>query len=165
MKSSFRHLFALLLAPLATLHGADVPKPAGRPNILIILTDDLGYDDVGCYWTPDNRPGFEKIRTPNLDRLAAEGARFTDFYSPAPVCTPSRAALMTGCYPVRVGMSSFGRNGGHVLYEAHLEGLNPDEVTLAEILKKRGYATACFGKWHQEYATQRCPSLAVHNLA
>jgi arylsulfatase len=148
MKYNFTLLTTLLLAPLAAVNGADEPKPARKPNILVILTDDLGYDDVGCYWMPDNRPGFEKIRTPNLDRLAAEGARFTDFYSPATVCTPSRAALMTGCYPVRVGMSSFGRNGGVVLSEAHVEGLNPDEVTLAEILKKRGYATACVGKWH-----------------
>jgi arylsulfatase A len=147
MKLAFL-LFALLLAPLAAVNGADEPKPAPKPNILVILTDDLGYDDVGCYWTPDKRPGFEKIQTPNIDRLADEGARFTDFYSPAPVCTPSRAALMTGCYPVRVGMSSFGLKGASVLYPEHPEGLNPDEDTLAEILKKRGYATACFGKWH-----------------
>ena len=78
MKSRrFFYLLTLLLAPLVTLHAAS-PVPT-KPNILVILTDDLGYDDVGCYWTPDNRPGFEKIRTPNLDRLAAEGARFTDF--------------------------------------------------------------------------------------
>ena len=138
----------MLSAPLSAVNGADEPKHAPKPNVIVILTDDLGYDDVGCYWTPDKRPGFEKIQTPNIDRLAAEGARFTDFYSPAPVCTPSRAALMTSCYPVRVGMSSFGRNGDGVLAQQHLEGLNPDEVTLAEILKKRGYATACVGKWH-----------------
>jgi hypothetical protein len=83
MKSRrFFCFLTLLLAPLVTLHAAS-PVPS-KPNILVILTDDLGYDDVGCYWTPDNRPGFEKIQTPNLDRLAAEGARFTDFYSPAP---------------------------------------------------------------------------------
>lgn len=122
----------LLLASPAALHAA-ASKPADQPNIIIILADDLGFDDVGCYWTPDARPGFEKIRTPNIDRLAAAGARFTDFYSPAPVCTPARAALLTGCYPVRVGMSSFGR--GLVLSAAHVEGLNPDEVTLAEVLK------------------------------
>lgn len=138
----------MLSAPLAAVNGADEPKPAPKPNVIVILTDDLGYDDVGCYWTPDKRPGFERIETPNIDRLAAEGARFTDYYAPSSVCTPSRAALMTGCYPVRVGMSSFGRNGHLVLYEAHVEGLNPAEVTLAEILKKRGYATACVGKWH-----------------
>ena len=136
MKSFLQHLFALLLAPLVTLHAASPVPP--KPNILVILTDDLGYDDVGCYWMPDNRPGFEKIRTPNLDRLAAEGARFTDYYAPSSVCTPSRAALMTGCYPVRVGMSSFGRNGAQVLYEAHME----------DRLRDSGYATGLVGKWH-----------------
>jgi len=134
-------LLLLLLAPLAVVNGADEPKAARQPNILVILTDDLGYDDVGCYWTPDNRPGFEKIQTPNLDRLAAEGVRFTDYYAPSSVCSPSRAALMTGCYPVRVGFPG-------ILFSESLAGLNPDEVTLAEILKERGYATACVGKWH-----------------
>jgi arylsulfatase A-like enzyme len=97
MKSPFLHLFALLLAPLAAVNGADEPRPAPKPNFLVILTDDLGYDDVGCYWMLDNRPGFGKILTPNLDRLAAEGARFTDYYAPSSVFAPSRAALMTGC--------------------------------------------------------------------
>jgi arylsulfatase A len=134
-------LLLLLLAPLAVVNGADEPEPACKPNILVILTDDLGYDDVGCYWTPDNRPGFEKIQTPNIDRLAAEGARFTDYYAPSSVCSPSRAALMTGCYPVRVGFPG-------ILFSESLAGLNPYEVTLAEVLKGRGYATACVGKWH-----------------
>jgi len=138
----------LLLASLTAVNGADKPKPARKPNIIVILTDDLGYDDVGCYWTPDNRPGFEKIQTPNIDRLAAEGARFTDYYAPSPVCSPSRAALMTGCYPERVGMSRFGPEGMAVLMPRHMEGLNPNEVTLAEVLKGGGYATACVGKWH-----------------
>ena len=143
-------LIALLLMPLAALQAADASKPVSKskPNILFILTDDLGYDDVGCYWMPDNRPGFEKIQTPNIDRLAVEGVRFTDYYAPSSVCTPSRAALLTGCYPVRVGMSSFGPKGADVLSNAHAEGLNPEEVTLAKILKGRGYATGCIGKWH-----------------
>ena len=132
-------LALLLLAPLAVLNAADAP--AKKPNVIVILTDDLGYDDVGCYWTPDKRPGFEKIQTPNIDRLAVEGVRFTDYYAPSSVCSPSRAALMTGCYPVRVGFPG-------ILFPASPTGLNPDEVTLAEILKKRGYATACVGKWH-----------------
>jgi len=132
-------LALLLLAPLAVLNAADAT--AKKPNVIVILTDDLGYDDVGCYWTPDKRPGFEKILTPNIDRLAAEGARFTDYYAPSSVCSPSRAALMTGCYPVRVGFPG-------ILFPSSPTGLNPDEVTLAEILKKRGYATACVGKWH-----------------
>ena len=139
-------LALLLLTPLATLTAAEAP--AKKPNVIIILADDLGYDDVGCYWTPDKRPGFEKIQTPNIDRLAVEGVRFTDFYAPSSVRTPSRAALMTGCYPVRVSMSSFGPKGADVLSNAHAEGLNPDELTLAEILKGRGYATGCVGKWH-----------------
>ena len=101
MKHPLTLLGLLLLAPLAVLTAADAP--AKKPNVIVILTDDLGYDDVGCYWTPDKRPGFEKIQTPNIDRLAAEGARFTDYYAPSSVCSPSRAALMTGCYPVRVG--------------------------------------------------------------
>ena len=112
----------LLLSPLATLFAVEPTKP----NVIIILADDLGYDDVGCYWTPDKRPGFEKIRTPNIDRLAAEGARFTDYYAPSSVCTPSRAALMTGCYPVRVGLPG-------ILFPASPTGLNPDEVTLAAV--------------------------------
>ena len=141
MKYNFTLLTILLLTPLAAVNGAGEPKPAPKPNILVILTDDLGYDDVGCYWTPDKRPGFEKIQTPNIDRLAAEGARFTDYYAPSSVCSPSRAALMTGCYPVRVGFPG-------ILFPASPTGLNPDEVTLAEIFKKRGYATACVGKWH-----------------
>jgi len=141
-------LAAVLLAPLlshaAEAHAADATKvePASKPpNVIVILADDLGYDDLGCYWTPDNRPGFEKIQTPNIDRLAAEGVRFTDYYAPSSVCSPSRAALMTGCYPVRVGFPG-------ILFPASLTGLNPDEVTLAEVLKGRGYATACVGKWH-----------------
>jgi len=148
-------LAALLLVPLAALPAAE--KKSDNPNVIVILTDDLGYDDVGCYWTPDNRPGFEKIRTPNIDRLAAEGARFTDYYAPSPVCTPSRAALMTGCYPERLGMSRFGPEGMVVLMPKHMEGLNPDEVTLAKILKERGYATACVGKWHLGHQAQFTP--------
>ena len=131
----------MLSAPLSAVNGADEPKHAPKPNVIVIITDDLGYDDVGCYWTPDKRPGFEKIQTTNIDRLAAEGVRFTDYYAPSSVCSPSRAALMTGCYPVRVGLPG-------ILFAASPIGLNPDEVTLAEILKKRGYATACVGKWH-----------------
>ena len=148
-------LALLLLTPLATLTAAEAP--AKKPNVIIILADDLGYDDVGCYWTPDKRPGFEKIQTPNIDRLAIEGVRFTDFYAPSSVCTPSRAALMTGCYPVRVSMSSFGPKGADVLSNAHAEGLNPDELTLAEILKGRGYATGCVGKWHLGHLPLFCP--------
>lgn len=108
---------------------------ASLPNIIIIFGDDLGYGDLGCYGNPT-------LRTPNLDRMAAEGAKFTQFYVAAPVCTPSRAALLTGCYPKRVGLHE------HVLFPHSKKGINPDELTLAEMLKEKGYTTACVGKWH-----------------
>ena len=106
---------------------------AEKPNFVIIFTDDQGYQDAGCFGS--------SIETPNLDRLAAEGMKFTDFYSAAPVCTPSRAALMTGCYPQRVSLPN-------VLGPNSDIGIHADEITIAEILEAAGYATACFGKWH-----------------
>jgi len=108
------------------------------PNIVIIYADDLGYGDLGCY-------GHPTIRTPNLDRMAAEGMRFTQFYSAAEVCTPSRAALLTGRYPIRSGMC---HDQIRVLRNNSVGGLPQDEVTLAELLKAQGYRTACIGKWH-----------------
>ena len=110
---------------------------AAQPNVVIIYADDLGYGDLGCYGSP-------VIRTPNLDRMAAEGLRFTDFYSGAEVCTPSRTALMTGRYPLRSGMAADRR----VLFPNSKGGLPAAEVTLAESLKTVGYATAHVGKWH-----------------
>ena len=117
-----------------------VPRllPAATPNIVIILADDLGYGDLGCYGSPN-------IRTPNLDRMAAEGMRFTQFYSAAEVCTPSRAALLTGRYPIRSGMC---HDQFRVIRNISTGGLPADEITLPEALKARGYATACIGKWH-----------------
>lgn len=109
-------------------------------NYVVIFCDDLGYGDLGCY-------GSKKNRTPRIDQLAAEGMRFTDFYSSSPVCTPSRASLMTGCYARRVGMHE-DATGHWVLIPRSRRGLHPDERTLAEVLKSRGYATACIGKWH-----------------
>jgi len=117
------------------------------PNFIIIFTDDQGYNDVGCF-------GSRLIQTPRLDRMAAEGMKFTDFYVAAAVCTPSRAALMTGCYPPRVGMGTIPAEDGRkdafhdVLFPWMTYGLHPDEVTMAELLKDLGYATACVGKWH-----------------
>jgi len=115
------------------------------PNVIIIFADDMGYGDLACY-------GSEVNRTPNIDRMATEGIRFTDFYVSSGVSSPSRASLMTGCYPRRVNMHvnarPFGMIGRQVLFAASHKGLNPDEITLAEILKSKGYATACIGKWH-----------------
>jgi len=112
----------------------DAGKPSSKPNVIIVLTDDQGYADVGSF-------GAQGFTTPHLDRLAAEGMLFTNFYSAAPICTPSRAALMTGSYPVRVGLTG-------VLLPDSAIGLNPEEVTIAELLKSSGYATAAIGKWH-----------------
>lgn len=108
------------------------------PNFVIIFTDDLGYGDLSCFGNPT-------IKTPNLDRMAAEGQKWTQFYVADPVCTPSRAGLMTGRYPYRNGMSSPKRV---VLFPDSDGGLPPSEVTIAELLKQKDYATAAIGKWH-----------------
>ena len=116
------------------------PVGAATPNLILIFCDDLGYGDLGCY-------GSTKNRTPRIDQLAAEGVRFTDFYSSSPVCTPSRSSLMTGCYARRVGMHE-DATGHWVLIPRSRRGMHPDELTLPEVLKTKGYATACIGKWH-----------------
>ncbi|HPD46445.1 MAG TPA: sulfatase [Anaerohalosphaeraceae bacterium] len=118
------------------------------PNFVIIYADDLGYGDLGCFGNP-------VIRTPNLDRMAAEGAKLTQFYSAASVCTPSRAALMTGRLPVRNGMCSDKRA---VLFPDSGGGLPQSEVTIARLLKSRGYATCCVGKWHLGHLPQFLPT-------
>jgi len=112
-----------------------------QPNVVLILCDNLGNGDIACF-NPQT-----KHRTPNLDRMAAEGRRFTGFYSASGVCSPSRAALMTGCYPRRVGMDTCWQ-GSAVLRPVDKKGLHAAEDTLAELLKRAGYSTACFGKWH-----------------
>ncbi len=114
------------------------PAPAGEdrpPNVVIVFTDDQGYGDLSCF-------GHPTIHTPHIDSLAANGAKLTQFYVASPVCSPSRAALLTGCYPRRVGMHE------HVVFPPYDYGLHPDELTLADLLRAQGYATACFGKWH-----------------
>ena len=106
-----------------------------KPNFIIIFTDDQGYQDLSCF-------GSEAIHTPHIDQMAAEGRKFTAFYTASPVCTPSRAALLTGCYPKRIEMAR------SVIFPEQNAGLHPDEVTIADMLKTAGYATACIGKWH-----------------
>ena len=115
-----------------------------RPNFVIIFTDDQGYQDVGCFGSPN-------IKTPNLDRMARQGMRFTDFYVGQAVCTASRAALLTGCYPNRVGLLG-------ALGPKSKVGISDKELTIAQVLKTRGYATAIFGKWHLGDSPQFLPT-------
>ena len=122
-----------------------------QPNLIVIFCDDLGYGDLGCY-------GSEKNRTPRIDKLAAEGMKFTDFYSSSPVCTPSRASLLTGCYARRVGLHE-AETGHWVLIPRNTRGMNPKEVTIAEALKSVGYATACIGKWHLGDQPEHLPTV------
>ena len=134
---------AALAAPglrARTGRGAADGPPAGLPNFIVILADDLGYRDLGCY-------GSTKNKTPNLDRMAAEGTRFTSFCSTSGVCTPSRSSLMTGCYPRRVSLHEDDK-GEWVLFPVSPKGLNPAEITVAGLLKAKGYATHAVGKWH-----------------
>lgn len=114
-----------------TAHAAEPPR---RPNIVVIFADDLAYADLSCFGGPEGA-------TPHLDRMAAEGVKLTDFYVAQAVCSASRAALLTGCYSNRVGIQG-------ALGPSSNQGIHPDETTLAELLKSRGYATAIFGKWH-----------------
>ncbi|MEM6348004.1 MAG: sulfatase [Bacteroidota bacterium] len=126
--------YLLLFLPFLLCCAEAEPEKQRPPNIVIIFTDDQGYQDVGVFGSPD-------IATPNLDRMAAEGTRFTQFYASQPVCSASRASLMTGCYSNRIGV-----HGAY--FPKAKSGLHPDEMTIAEMLKPLGYATAIFGKWH-----------------
>jgi arylsulfatase A-like enzyme len=134
-------LAALLLAPWTALHAADVP--ATKPNIVLILADDLGYGDVGCY-------GATKVKTPNMDHLAGEGRRFLDAHSASAVCTPSRYALLTGEHPFRKNLWGPVMNPSPLVIDA-------SRTTLASLLRKQGYATACFGKWHLGFGDRPKP--------
>ncbi|WP_090156259.1 sulfatase family protein [Dyadobacter soli] len=129
---------AVLLAAL-TAHG----QTQRKPNIVVILADDLGYGDIGTFGATD-------IRTPNIDGLAAKGIKLTSFYSSSPVCSPTRAALITGRYPRRLGID-------HVFFPESFTGIPSEEVTIAEALKGNGYRTAIFGKWHLGHHRQFLP--------
>ena len=112
-----------------------------RPNVILINCDDLGYGDLSCY-------GSTQHDTPALDRMADEGARFTDFYMASPVCSPSRAAMLTGSYPLRVGFGGRSIDNAPVLFPGQAQGLHPNEITIARLLQDDGYATRIIGKWH-----------------
>jgi arylsulfatase len=132
---------ALCLSSVSAVRAAPLPT---RPNIVLLLCDDLGYGDVGCFGATD-------IHTPNIDRLAAEGTRLTSFYVAQPVCTASRAGLMTGCYPNRIGLF------GALNHQSNV-GIAGEELLLPEMLKSRGYATAIYGKWHLGHRDRFLPT-------
>lgn len=131
-----RLLIGILLAAL--------PSLAAPKNFVIILTDDQGYEDLSCF-------GSKRVQTPHIDQLAAEGMKLTSFYTASSVCTPSRASLLTGRIPKRAGLTN-------VLFPWSKNGLNPDEITIAELLKEQGYATAIVGKWHLGHEQRFLPA-------
>jgi arylsulfatase len=140
-----RWLLPLVAIALAACPAGAADTQATRPpNVVIVYADDLGYGDLGCY-------GAKGIATPNLDRMAREGVRFTDFYVAQAVCSASRAALLTGCYPNRIGILG-------ALGPAAKHGISRGEKTLAEVLKPRDYATAIYGKWHLGHLPQFLPT-------
>lgn len=140
-------LATLALCQFATFNCRAVAEQVPRPNVVIILADDLGYGDLACY-------GHPKFRTPNLDRMAAEGARLTNFYAPCPFCAPTRTSLLTGRYPFRSGMNGNPAPDGGV----NDLGIADSELLLGELFQKAGYATACYGKWHLGHRPQFFPT-------
>jgi Arylsulfatase A and related enzymes len=139
-----RRLF-LKSAAVAACTGAALNSQGRKPNFVIILADDLGYGDLACYGSKTNQ-------TPHLDRMAAEGVRFTDHYVPMPFCAPSRASLLTGRYPFRHITNNPAPDAG-----INDVGLPPSEITIAEALKPLGYATICIGKWHLGHKPEFMP--------
>ena len=140
---------AIAYRSLASRRGRQTEKTPTPPNVVIIFADDLGYGDLGCF-------GHPTIATPNLDRMAARGtAAHRSSTSAECVCTPSRAALLTGRLPIRNGMCSDTRR---VLFTDSTGGLPDEEITIAEVLKTKGYATACIGKWHLGHLPQFLPT-------
>jgi len=141
MKNAFKTILFILCLLLTAQKGY---SEEGSPNIVFIFVDDMGYYDLTSY-------GADEIQTTRIDKLAEEGILFTDYYAAAPICSPSRAGLLTGCYPRRVA------NNVWVHRPDTDYGLNPDELTIAELFKNNGYNTACIGKWHLGFEGQLLP--------
>src|SRR5947209_6097323 len=141
LKWLFLAAFGAVSIHAANTRAADNSTP---PNVVLIYADDLGYGDLGCY-------GAQGYATPNLDRLAAQGVRFTDFYVAQAVCSASRTALLTGCYPNRVSILG-------ALGPQSKNGISDQEMTIAQVLKQKQYATAIFGKWHLGYQARFLPT-------
>jgi arylsulfatase A-like enzyme len=136
MRKQLTHISTLGLIVLAACFAVrDAVAAEAKPNLIFIFVDDQGYYDLGCY-------GATEVKTPRIDAMAEQGTRLTDYYAAAPICSPSRAGLLTGCYPRRVG------NEIWVHRADSRSGIHSDELTIAELLKSGGYATACIGKWH-----------------
>ncbi len=144
---TFNFFVSLIVSIINLSGGEDLPNRA-RPNFIVIFTDDMGYGDLGVY-------GHPTIQTPSLDRMAAEGLRFTQFYTGSPVCTPSRAALLTGRLPVRSGMAN---NRRRVLFPPSQGGLPDVEVTIPEALSSVGYVSGIIGKWHLGHVPGHFPT-------
>jgi len=131
---SLPFLILLVVVSFSCREKASEEPNSSTPNIVFIFTDDLGYGDIGCFGATD-------IKTPHIDRIANEGIKFTSFLSASPVCSPSRAGLLTGRMPQRMGINA-------VFFPESFTGMDPGEITFAEILKEKGYRTAAVGKWH-----------------
>jgi arylsulfatase A-like enzyme len=138
-------LSTIILATLCSCVNSSNTQASDNPNIIVVFCDDMGYGDLSCF-------GHPSIKTPQLDIMAAEGQKWTNFYVTAPVCTPSRAGLITGRYPVRSGFM------GGVLFPNSKGGLPQSEITIPELLKGAGYSTACIGKWHLGHLPQFLPT-------
>ena len=140
----FSGMLTLTICALASCAGTKASAATDSPNVIVIFVDDQGYYDLGCY-------GATEVKTPRIDAMAKEGILFEDYYAAAPICSPSRAGLLTGCYPRRVG------NHIWVHRADSTTGIHPDELTLAELFQANGYATACIGKWHLGFAEPFLP--------
>lgn len=143
---SFKNTLTLILLLISVVKyskAQEIKKTlsANRPNVIIILTDDMGFSDIGCF-------GGKFVRTPNIDRIAQNGTKLTQYYSAAPICSPSRAGMLTGMYPARWNFTTFLDNKKHNRNAEQTDFLDPSAPTIAKIFKKGGYATGHFGKWH-----------------